>query len=234
MSHARSMSIRAGSCASVRFTAPAWPWPARIAPGDEDADIILCGDARFAAAIRTADCVPLLIADHRSGAVAAAHAGWRGLAARVPLVTVASLERQYGCRPADLVAAIGPSIGACCYEVGSNVREAFEGAGFGAADLAAWFLDRPSPSARNPSMPRLGPRRPAHWFFDAWRAAREQLVAAGVPASQIFAAETCTASHDEVFCSYRRDGAGAGRLAGAIRSGSRRPLPRWPDDLRAR
>ena len=76
----------------------------------------------------------------------------------------------------------------------------------------------------NPPMRMLPPaRRPNHWFFDGWSCVREQLESAGVPGDQIFNADLCTASHEAVFCSYRRDGAIAGRMAGVIRP---RPWPR--------
>jgi polyphenol oxidase len=197
-----------------------------------DADIIVSNDCSFALAIQTADCVPLLIsysadrADAASGAVLAAHAGWRGLAARVPTVAVDALVREFGARPVDLVAAIGPSIGACCYEVGDDVRGRFESAGFLAEQLARWFAVEPRSSSRNRSMPSLSPQRRAnHWFFDGWAAAREQLLEAGVPAQRIYSADLCTASHPEVFCSYRRDGAPAGRMAAVVRARRVTPPP---------
>ena len=195
------------------------------------ADIVLSDDPDRAVAIRAADCVPLLIADRRTGAVAAAHAGWRGLASRVPAVTVAAMSREYGCAPSDLVAVIGPSIGACCYEVGVTVFDRFTQSGLGADALARWFSSTPQPSEVNPPLPWLDSSvRRGRWFFDGWAAARDQLVAAGVEPARVFVAGLCTASHSGVFCSYRRDGAGAGRLAAAIR---RLPLrPHSPDDRR--
>ncbi|MBI3493919.1 MAG: peptidoglycan editing factor PgeF [Acidobacteria bacterium] len=187
-------------------------------PSRPDADVIVSADSSAALAIQTADCVPLLIADARTGAVAAAHAGWRGLAARVPSAAVEALTREFGSRPGDLVAAVGPSIRACCYEVGADVVDAFARAGFADAAIAGWFTTSPQPSSRNPSMPGLPrPPRSNHWYFDGSTAVRHQLEAAGVPARRIHVAELCTASHPEVLCSYRRDGNGAGRMAGAIR-----------------
>ena len=189
------------------------------------ADIIVSNDPDVAAAIQTADCVPLLLADRRTGAVAAAHAGWRGLAARVPQTAVGALEREFGSRAADLLAAAGPSIGACCYEVGADVRLRFTEAGFPQAMLDRWFLERPQPTHGNPSMSGLGrtPRRD-HWFFDSARSTRDQLESAGVPPDQVFVVDLCTASHPGVLCSYRRDGAGAGRLAGVIQARGDRHL----------
>jgi purine-nucleoside/S-methyl-5'-thioadenosine phosphorylase / adenosine deaminase len=191
----------------------------RQPPGPRPAaDIAVSNDPSLALAIQTADCVPLLIADRVTGAVAAAHAGWRGLAAGVPGHTIAALAREFGSRPADLIVAAGPSIGACCYEVGADVREAFRRGGFADAVADRWFFSVPQPTASNPSMPGLrAVARPDHWFFDGWAAAQFQLEAAGVPARQIHAAGLCTASHAEVLCSYRRDGKSAGRLAAAIR-----------------
>jgi len=168
------------------------------------ADIIATDDPAVAVAVQVADCVPLLVADRRSGAVAAAHAGWRGTAAGVAQAAVEALERAFGARPADLVAAAGPSIGPCCYEVGEEVRQAFERAGFEGARLLRWFAD--------------GPR--GRLYLDLWQATADQLEAAGVPPSSIHLSRLCTATWRQVFWSYRADGPGTGRLAGVIR-----PLP---------
>jgi YfiH family protein len=184
-----------------------------------DADIIVSNDPTVAIAIQAADCVPILIADRRTGAVAAAHAGWRGLAAGVPRVAIEALVREFGSRPADLIAAAGPSIGACCYEVGPDVRRRFEEASWPESTAGRWFFTRPLPTTGNPSMAglRMAPQ-PDHWYFDSGRAASDQLESAGVPPDQILVAGLCTASHPGVLCSYRRDGKGAGRIAGAIRA----------------
>jgi YfiH family protein len=198
------------------------------------ADIVLTSHPELALVIQTADCVPLLIADTRRAAVAAAHAGWRGLSAGVPGVAIEALAREFSSRPADLVVAVGPSIGPCCYEVGEEVRARFEQAGFAAGVLARWFLRDPRPSTRNPSLRDLAaaPARTNRWYFDTQSAARDQLEYAGVPIDQIYVVELCTASHETTFCSYRRDGAGAGRMAAAIRCAPPRPSPRSRADRR--
>ncbi len=181
-----------------------------------EADILLARDAPRVIAVQGADCVPLLVADRRLGVVAAAHAGWRGLAQGVPRLAIAAMTETYGSNPADLVVAIGPSVGACCYEVGPDVQVAFDTGGWARDALTRWFVSSPSVDAGNPPMPGLATeRRPGHAFFDGWACAHEQLRLAGAPAEQIFGARLCTASH-EVLCSYRRDGAAAGRIAGAI------------------
>ncbi len=184
----------------------------------DEADVIVSDDPSRVLAVQTADCVPLLIADRRTGAVAAAHAGWKGMAAGVPRATIAALAREFGSRPADLVAVAGPSVGACCYEVGVDVLDAFTRGGFAEAVLQRWFFSAPQPTDRNPAMPGLPDApRANHWFFDGWSATRHQLEDAGVPSLQIHSAGLCTASHPQLLCSYRRDGSSAGRLAAAIR-----------------
>ena len=196
-----------------------------VAPADAPkADIVLTDDNALAVAVQTADCLPLLLVDPTAGVVAAAHAGWRGLAASAPRVAVDRIVSDFNGRRGDLMVAIGPAIGACCYEVGEDVRSRFEREGFAPVDIARWFRAAPAILPANPPMPSLrGDRRPNHWFFDGWSCARGQLVSAGVPADQIFSAALCTASHEQCFCSYRRDGAVAGRMAAVIRPG---PSPR--------
>ena len=171
-----------------------------------DADIVISNRTDLALVVQAADCVPLLIADTRTGAVAAAHSGWRGLAAGVPGETVNALYREFGSRPGDLLVAIGPAIGQCCYEVGADVREAMVRA-FGEPDASTWFT---------------AGRASGKWMFDTWASARAQLEMAGIPGGQIFGAGLCTASHPDAFCSYRRDGPPAGRIAAAIKAGASR------------
>jgi YfiH family protein len=168
-----------------------------------DADIVASNDPSLALAIQTADCVPILIADRRTGAVAAAHAGWRGLAARVPVEAVEGLAHRFDSAAADLVAALGPSISAERYEVGADVVQKFREGGFAGAEIARWFADGV---------------RPEHWQFDGARSAVDQLQAAGVPRDQIFACGLCTATHSDLLCSYRRDWKEAGRMAAIIRA----------------
>jgi len=226
---ARALEVPVGRLARVRQVHGAGVVVARVPPADPPtADVIVALDGTLAIAVQAADCVPLLVADRRTGAVAAAHAGWRGLAAGVPLAAVAALAREFGSRPADLVVAIGPSIGACCYQVGQEVRDRFAGAGLG-RDLkwTRWFRDRPAILDGNRPLPGLDAGvSPGRWFFDPWAAARDQLVAASVPPARIFGADLCTASHPGLLCSYRRDGAPAGRMAAAIRGGP--PCPSRP------
>lgn len=191
----------------------------RITPGD----VMVARDPLIGIAVQSADCIPLLIVDPTTGAICAAHAGWRGLAAGVPQAAVQALVKNFGSRSADLVVAIGPSIGACCYQVGRDVRDAFTAA-FSASQVERWFSESAKSLPANPPMPNLpATRRPDHWFLDCWMSAREQLEAAGVAPRHIFSADLCTASHPNVLCSYRRDRTPTGRMAAVIRSQPLRP-----------
>ncbi|MGE0393060.1 MAG: peptidoglycan editing factor PgeF [Vicinamibacterales bacterium] len=169
-----------------------------VVPAPE-ADAFATDHASCALAVRGADCVPLLLADRRIGAVAAAHAGWRGTVAGTGVAALHAMAQAFGSRPADVVVALGPGIGPCCYEVGTSVVEACEAAGHGSEARGRWFT-------RNNGL-----------RFDLWTANVDQLVRAGVPAGQVHASRLCTACHPEVLFSYRREGEGIGRLAGVIR-----------------
>ena len=161
------------------------------------ADIIMTARTDAAVAVQCADCVPLLYMDRRTGAVAAAHAGWRGTAAGVAAAAVRAMGQHFGTRADDLAVAIGPSIGPCCYQVGSELLTAF------GPDGHRWFA-------------RLGDRL----LLNLWNANRDQLVEAGVQPSTINVSGLCTAMHADLFDSYRRDGEATGRLAAAIRPSS--------------
>jgi YfiH family protein len=182
------------------------------APGSlPEADIVVSGNPRVAVTVQAADCVPLLLADGTTGTVAAAHAGWRGTAAGVAGAAVRALSGSGPVTDAvthvtgpdpRTVAAVGPSIGPCCYRVGEDVRRAFLARW--PHEAAAWFIERDG-----------------GLFLDLWAANRDQLVAAGVDRAHVFVSGLCTACHPAWFHSYRRDGPGTGRLAGYIRAHAR-------------
>ena len=174
-----------------------------------DADGVVSDAPDVALVVRAADCVPLLMADTRSGAVAAVHAGWRGTAARVGVAAIDALAREFGSRPADLVAAIGPAIGPCCYEVGTDVVDAFAAAGHERYLIERWFLAPPPPR---------GSSKRATLRLDVPGANRDQLMLAGVPGENIHRAGLCTAMHLDVLTSYRAEKEQAGRIAGVIRA----------------
>jgi YfiH family protein len=174
-----------------------------------EADALISDAPDIAIAVRAADCVPFLMADRTRGVVAAVHAGWRGTAARVAVAAVTALAREFGTRAADVVVAIGPSIGACCYEVGSELVDAFAAAGHERHLIDRWFLSPPPPR---------GSTQRAPLTLDVPRANIDQLILAGVPEDQIHASGLCTAMHLDVLTSYRKEKEKAGRIAGVIRA----------------
>jgi YfiH family protein len=146
-----------------------------------------------ALAVQTADCVPILIADSEARAVAVAHAGWRGTAARIARNTVARLTEKFQLEPNSLRAVIGPHIGVCCYEVGEEVVH-------GIADDTA--IERRSEWSR----PHL----------NLASANRRQLIDAGIADTQIETSSLCTKCREDLFHSYRRDGKRMGHLLAVI------------------
>jgi len=171
------------------------PWD-----GAPEADAAVAFEPGLILGIQTADCLPVLLVDPRRRAVAAAHAGWRGTAARVAAQAVAALVAR-GSDPRDLLAAIGPGIGPCCYEVGDELREAM-------GPSAAPFF-RPGPSGR------------PHLDLRALNA--RQLEAAGLPPDAIHNVADCTRCRAELYHSYRRDGKAAGRMVSFVGFAALRP-----------
>jgi YfiH family protein len=102
-----------------------------------EGDALLTNRPHVIVSVRTADCLPILLADPRHHAVAAIHAGWRGTAARIAETAIANMVKEYGTSPEELIAAIGPGIGPCCYEVGAEVAMLFGLKRAGKVDLAA-------------------------------------------------------------------------------------------------
>ena len=172
-----------------------------------EADILVANDPEVAIAVRAADCVPLLLADRASGAVAAVHAGWRGTAAGAARVAVETMAREFGSRPGDLLAAIGPSIGSCCYQVGTELVDAFASAGHERYLIDRWFGSLP---------PSRGSRERSPLHLDVAGANRDQLILAGMAEQNIYMSGLCTAMHPTVLPSFRVENERAGRIAGVI------------------
>jgi hypothetical protein len=198
------------------------------APPRQDADALVADDPRLAVAVRAADCVPLLLADEKTGAVAAVHAGWRGTAAGASVAALEALTREFRSHPADVVVAIGPSIGACCYQVGSELVDAFAAAGHPRHLIDRWFLIGDRGSGIGDQGSGIGYRGPgrrerAALRLDVAGANRDQLVLAGVPEQNIHDCGLCTAMHLDVLTSFRAEKEKAGRIAGVIRARPLRP-----------
>ena len=146
-----------------------------------EADAILSRAPGVRIGVKTADCLPILIADPLNRAVAAVHAGWRGTVANISAAAVTGMRARYGSRPEDLLATIGPCIGGCCYEVGSDVgclfREVFP-------ERQDW---------------RAGMR------LDLAEANRRLLLGAGLRDSNVCLSQLCTVCMGDEFHSWRRD-----------------------------
>jgi YfiH family protein len=169
-------------------------------------------------AVQTADCVPILLADPARRVVAAVHAGWRGTLRRIVMKTIGRMQMNYGTKPGNLLAALGPAIGGCCYEVGTEVAQAFS-AQF--ANAAEWFDELRTGEEPNPlqwlSMAPPGHNPPPKKVrLDLRAANRWQLTKAGVKPVNIAVSDLCTACRTDLLFSYRREGPQSGRLIGVI------------------
>jgi YfiH family protein len=168
--------------------------------------------------VQTADCVPILLVDPKKRGVAAVHAGWRGTLARIAEKAVGQMQMRFGSKPADLLAAVGPSIGGCCYEVGTEVAMQFKSQ---FAEASDWFDelrtgDEPNPLQWLNMMPPGHQPPPKNVLLDLRKANRAQLLAAGVRDANIFVSDLCTGCRRDLFFSYRKEGPRSGRLLSVI------------------
>ena len=199
------------------YSAPQAPRPAGDALMTRESGVLL--------SVRAADCMPVLLADPRRRAVAAVHAGWRGALAGAVEKTVGEMVRIFGSRPDDLLAAVGPSIRACCYQVGDEVVSAFCGR---YSEGESFF--RPAPhdkvedeiSQRYPLLflskkpPGHGPESVPSLHLDLAAVALHQLRRSGLLKSKIQVADFCTACRTDIFFSHRKEGGGTGRMMAVI------------------
>jgi len=162
--------------------------PGHLGPGDA----IISKQPGVTVSIRTADCLPILIVDPGTRAVAAVHAGWRGVVAEIAPKAVEAMTLEFGSRPEDLEIAIGPGIGLCCFEVGPEV----------AGQFRAFFPERNDLDRRAK--------------LDLVETVRRQLRRNGVGMGQISTSGLCSCCRPELFESYRRDRESAGRMIAAV------------------
>ena len=159
-------------------------------------DAIFTRIPKVCVGVSTADCVPILFYDPTKQAVAAAHAGWRGTCGRIAEKTITAMVEAYHCQPSDILVTIGPSISAKVYEVGQDVVDNFESAGFDISEIV---------KIRNKSI-----------YLDLWKANQQSLLKAGIAAENIEVAGICTYTEHERFFSARRLGIKSGRLLSGI------------------
>jgi YfiH family protein len=168
--------------------------------------------------VRTADCAPVLVVDPQKRVVAAIHAGWRGTLQRIVVKTIGQMQMEFGCRPADLLAAIGPTIGGCCYEVGAEVAAAFAAKFANAAEFFDELRtgDEPNPLQWLNMMPPGHQPPPKKVRLDLFKANRLQLLEAGVKPQNILVSDLCTSCRADFLFSYRKERGASGRLLSVI------------------
>jgi YfiH family protein len=189
---------------------------ASIEPRSADASIT--NTPNLLLGIQTADCVPILLLDPKKRAVAAVHAGWRGTLQRIVEKTTGRMEMEFKTNPSDLLAAIGPAIGGCCYEVGTEVAAAFHSQFSSASE---WFDelrtgDEPNPLQWLNQFPPGHQPPPKNVRLDLRNANRAQLLSAGLNPQNIFVSDLCTACRPDLLFSYRKQGSESGRMMSVI------------------
>lgn len=171
--------------------------------------------------IQTADCLPIFLVDSKRRAIGALHAGWRGTLARIAEKGVGLMGQHFGSRAQDLVAAIGPGIHACCYEVGREVHERFESQFAYAGELFPEVQDSDPVREKYPLL-FLTARAPGHSplapriYLDLVKANVRQLKDAGLRPANIHASPLCTACRPDLLFSHRAEGGKTGRMLGVV------------------
>jgi polyphenol oxidase len=185
------------------------------------ADGVITDEPGLLLPVQVADCIPVLVADRRRHVVGAFHAGWRGTVRRIVETGVGRMRLEFGSRPEDLIAAIGPGNGPCCYSVGEEVISEFESQFVYARELVHEVYST-DPVRNKYPMLFLTQRAPGHSdigpqiHIDLVEANRRQLLDAGVRAGAISIVGGCTACHPELFYSHRASHGHAGRMMGVI------------------
>lgn len=165
-----------------------------------DTDALITNEPHLPLLLFFADCTPILIADPVKKAIGVAHGGWKGTVGAIAMKTVEAMKRNYGCNPADMLGAIGPAIGPCCYEVGIEVADRFRTT---FPDMADEILHTSSTDENK-------------WQLDLWRCNELQLIKAGLQPENIDVAEVCTACNNQQFFSYRADKGKTGRIGALL------------------
>lgn len=190
-------------------------------PGPLTGDGLITNVPGIALAVLTADCFPVLLVDAKNKVAGAFHAGWRGTLARIAQKGLGIMHREFGTRPPDVRAAIGPGIQECCYEVGEELREKFRSQFAYADDLFREFKDSDPVREKYPLL-FMNMRAPGHGdlclklFLDLREANRRQLIEAGVPEKHITALRDCTASNPRRFFSHRAEKGHTGRMMAVV------------------
>lgn len=158
-----------------------------------ETDALITNEVDVPLLVFVADCVPLIIFDPQQRAIGVVHAGWRGTVQKIAAATVTRMQQEFGSKPENCLAFIGPSIGPCCYEVDEQVEQQVRKQFSFAAQV-------------------LQATRAGHWKFDLWQANKLQLEEIGLPATQIFVSAVCTVENKNLFFSHRAENGFTGRM----------------------
>ena len=164
----------------------------------EATDAMVTDVPRLCLTVLMADCVPVLFFDPQKRVVAAVHAGWRGTVKLATQKTAETLKAKFNCKPTEVLVGIGPSIGPCHYEVGSDVISQVEDT-FGSTE---GYINGESPDGKG--------------YFDLWEANKRQVIEAGIPAQNIEVAQICTYCNAHLFFSERHEKGRTGRFGAGI------------------
>ncbi len=193
------------------------------APGDTLAgDGLLTDTPGLLLAIRTADCMPVILVDAKRRAVGVVHAGWRGTLRRIAEKAVGEMRRWFGSRPEDIRAVLGPSIRGCCYEVGEEVREQFQSQFAYAAELFEEHRAHSDIVHLKYPLLFLTQRAPGHSelpmtiVLDLEKANRRQLLDAGLQERHISTLPLCTSCHTDLLFSHRKEKGTTGRMMAVV------------------
>jgi polyphenol oxidase len=181
-------------------------------------DALATNRAGLLLGVRTADCSPILIVDPKKRAVAAIHAGWRGTLARIVVKTIGQMQMEFKSNPKDMLAAIGPTIGGCCYEVGTEVAADFSAKFSNASEFFDELRtgDEPNPLQWLNMMPPGHQPPPKKVLLDLKKANKLQLLEAGLREQNIFVSNLCTSCNVDRLFSYRKEATTSGRLLSVI------------------
>ena len=215
--------VAAGGTGQIEYRLCGVPGAEQAAPSPPAGDALMTAETGLLLAVRTADCLPVLLVDPKQRVVATVHAGWRGALARIIEKAVGDMRLAFGSDPQQLLAVLGPSIRACCYEVGEEVVEAFHGRFASAEPFFRTLPHRPEAATDRHSILFLSAHPPGHApeqvpaaHLDLVAVAQHQLTSAGVASSQISVADYCTACRTDLFFSHRKEGGRTGRQMAAI------------------
>ncbi|KPU44026.1 laccase domain protein YfiH [Oxobacter pfennigii] len=160
-------------------------------------DALTTNEKEVGLCIFTADCVPVFLYDNKNEAIAVIHAGWRGVVSKIINNTIELMNKTYGTSGEDIIAAIGPSIGPCCFEVNGDVKDKFVNLFGKDEEIIIKYKER--------------------YKLNLWNAINKQLLLKGIQSKKIINSNLCTSCNHNEFYSYRRDGSQTGRMVSMLK-----------------